>query len=200
MIWKMIWKFPIAYGQQLSNSVSGSFYFNDFNLSDCGTIGLNSSNHDDINATVDTYQAPQWDWGGVLSWFVPNKPISMEIAVKEDTEEALNSKIDLIKRKLAKREWVLKIRVNGKFRKCKASLTAIRFNRDWQIKEALANVTLTFLSMENLVSETPMSLSEVWVSSSIVPFRYYKRVRQVQLQNVRRLWSRYVYRLCEHNT
>ena len=55
-------------------------------------------------------------------------------------------------------------------RRCRASLTSIKFNRDYEIEDALQNVTITFISMENLVSETPVSISEVGVSVDTIPF------------------------------
>lgn len=170
MIWSTIWQKTIAYGQQLSTSLGNSFYFNGFDISNCGTIGLKASNHDDIEAEINTYQTPLWDWWGVLTWFVPNKPIGISVAVKADSEEELNDIIDLMKRKLIKREWTLKIKVNGEFRQCKASLTSIKFNRDYEIKEALANVNISFMSMEMLTSETPVAISEIWVTVNDIPF------------------------------
>lgn len=166
-----LWQFPLAFNLPFDQIGEANFAFNWFNLSDCWTISLDTSNYDDItDVDIETFNAPRNDWGGVLGWFIHRKRITLNLVIKKDSEAELNSTIDILKRKLAKPEGTLRIMVNGETRSCKASLSSLYFNRDFSIKTILSNVVVNFEIMGSLVSDIPKYVTETDVSSPLVPF------------------------------
>lgn len=166
-----IWQFPIGYNQPFNLIREMSFAFNWFNLADCGTISLDSSNYDDVtDVDIETFTAPRNDWGGVLGRFVHRKTITVKLVIKKDSEAELNDMIDLIKRKLVKDDWVLRILVNNESRSCLASLSSLIFNRDFSLKNILADVVVTFEVMGSLMTDIPNYVTEIDVASPLVAF------------------------------
>lgn len=163
MLWGTIGQDAIAYSQQSSNDL-GKLVFNSFNLSDCWELSWDTSNYDDMNKIdIDTYDAPRIDGGWVLGYFVRGKSLKFSLVVKKNTEQELNEFIDDFKLKLFKKEWYLRILVNGKYRQVKASLTSLEFNRDFEKPTYLTNVSLSFMAMENFKDET----STYWTETSV---------------------------------
>jgi hypothetical protein len=96
---------------------------------------------------------------------VRGKILNIKLIIIKDTEEELNDMIDAIKLKLFKKEGILKIKVNGSYREVKASLTNISFNRDFEKKTILSNVTISFTAMENFYQEEATYNTEVGVDT-----------------------------------
>ena len=166
MPWQTIAQNPIAFSQVPAIDLSGSFLFDWFDLSDCWELSIDTANYDDMNRiSLDTYDAPRIDWGGVLWLFVRGKILNIKLIVIRDTEEELNETIDNIKLRLFKKEGILKIKINDKFREVKANLTNISFNRDFEKKTILSNVTISFTTMENFYEEEATYNTEVGVDS-----------------------------------
>ena len=162
----MILQFPIAYTIPLIVDLSGNFVFNWVDLSDCWELAIDTSNYDDINQIdLDTYQAPRTDWGGVLWYYVRGKNINIKMIIKKNTEAELNDMIDYLKLKLFKKEWLLKIKVNWKYRQVKANLTSLDFNRDFESVWILSNVALSFKTMENFADENATYGTETGVNT-----------------------------------
>lgn len=151
-----------------AKDISWSFIFNGLDLSDCWELSVDTSNYDDINAIdLDTYNAPRTDWGWVLGYFVRWKTLNVKMVVMKDTAEELNDTIDYLKLKLFKQEWILRIKINGKYRRIRASLTSINFNRDFENSTMLTNVDISFKAMENFQDEEPMNYTDVWVTDNV---------------------------------
>lgn len=166
MPWYTIWWHPIAFSMIPAVDLSGNFIFDWFDLSDCGELSIDTANYDDMNRiALDTYDAPRIDGGGVLWYFVRGKILNIKLIVIKDNEQDLNDAIDNIKLKLFKKEGLLKIKINGKYREVKASLTSINFNRDFEKKNILSNVTISFTAMENFYEEEATYNTEVGVTS-----------------------------------
>ena len=91
----------------------------------------------------------------MLGYYVKGKNITAKIIMIKDTESDLNEAIDELKVRLFKKEGLLKIKVNGVYRQAKASVTDISFNRNFEIKTILSNVSISFVMMENFSEETP---------------------------------------------
>lgn len=155
---------PLLYTTKID--VSGSFIFNWLDLSDCWELSLDTSNHDDINQVdLDVYNAPRIDWGWVLGFFVRWKTLNLKMIIMEDTAEELNDMIDYLKLKLFKKEWILRIKVNDKYRQIKASLTNLNFNRDFEKPTILSNVQISFRAMENFHDEDTTYYTETWITT-----------------------------------
>lgn len=166
MIWWVVWQNPFAFVQQSWIWSSWDFIFDWFNISDCWEISVDTSNYDDMNRIdLDTYESPRTDWGWVLWYYLRWKIINIKVVVIKDTEEELNTLIDTMKLKLFKKEWILKIRVNWKYRQAKCNLTSLQFNRDFEKKTILTNVLISFATMENLHDENTTYNTEVWVNT-----------------------------------
>jgi hypothetical protein len=162
----IIWQFPIAYTIPFVVDLSGSFVFNWLDLSDCWELAIDTSNYDDINQIdLDTYQSPRIDWGGVLWYYVRGKNINIKMVIKKNTEAELNDMIDYLKLKLFKKEWLLKIMINGTYRQVKANLVSLDFNRDFESKTILSNVNLSFKCMENFADENATYWTETGVNT-----------------------------------
>ena len=166
MVGNPIWSLPIAWSVQLAVDVTGGLIFNGFNLSDCWEFSRDTSNYDDMNKIdIDTYDAPRTDWGWVLGYYVRGKSMNFKIIIMKDTETELNDAIDDLKLKLFKKEWILKIKVNGVYRQVKASLTSLNFNRDFESSTILTDVSLSFISMDNLADVNATSATETSVNT-----------------------------------
>lgn len=166
MVWGNIWGNPIAYSLQSSVDLTWWLVFNWFTLSDCWELARDTSNYDDMNKIdIDTYEAPRIDWGWVLWYFVRWKSMNFKIVVMKNSEAELNTAIDDIKLKLFKKEWILKIKVNGVYRQVKANLTSLSFNRDFEKPTMLTDVNLSFLAMENFADENATYWTEVGVNT-----------------------------------
>lgn len=68
------------------------------------------------------YQNPLIDWGGILNKRYSEKKITLSWRLKSDTAEWLNNLIDIFKEKTSVTEWYLYIRVNGAYRRTKATV------------------------------------------------------------------------------
>ena len=68
-----------------------------------------------------TFQKPIVDWWVVLSRRFSKKQIEVKWTLRWDNEEELNNLIDLFKQKLSAVEWFLDIKVNGIYRRTKAT-------------------------------------------------------------------------------
>jgi hypothetical protein len=140
--------------------------FDWFNLLDCATI-VAEWNYDDINwAQLDTYNAPRTDWGGVLGYYINGKNIEFSLIIKEDTEDDLNDQIDLIKKNLAVKDWLLQIEINWEIRQQIAHLTSLNFNRDFKKKTIQNNITMSFTLVNHLYSSDWDAISELWVTTN----------------------------------
>jgi len=172
MFWYTVSQYPVAFtNTPLQTTTVGNFIFNGFNLSDCGEIALDTINYDDMNRIqIDTYDSPRTDWWWVLGYYVKGKNITAKIIMIKDTEDELNDAIDELKVKLFKQEWLLKIKVNGTYRQAKASVTDISFNRDFEKKTILSNVSVSRVMMENFQDEDPTYNTDIWVNVPVVNF------------------------------
>lgn len=167
MLWNTIAWLPIAWTLLSGASVSEWWIiFNWFNLLDCWELAT-QWNYDDINwIQLDTYNAPRTDWGGKLWYYINWKSIVFDMIIKEDTEEELNSQIDLLKKKLAKEDWLLEININWEYRVWTAYLTSLTFNRDFEKKTIQNNVQATFTLLNHLYSSEWDAISQLWITSN----------------------------------
>lgn len=165
-------QYPVAFtNTPLQTTTVWDFVFDWFNLSDCGEIAIDTINYDDMNRIqIDTYDSPRTDGGWVLGYYVKGKNITAKIIMLKDTEADLNEAIDELKVRLFKKEGMLKIKVNGVYRQAKASVTDISFNRNFEVKTILSNVSISFVMMENFREELPTYNTDIWVTSNIVNF------------------------------
>jgi len=167
--WTTVGKTSVA-GWTKYTTVIWGVIFNDFNLLDCVQV-IAEWNYDDINwIQLDTYNAPRTDWGGVLWYYINGKTINFNIVIKEADEEALNTKIDALKKWLAVKNWLLQIEINWVRRVWEANLTSLTFNRDFTKKTIQNNVTATFATTNHLYAETGDAVSEVWYTGNNIAF------------------------------
>jgi hypothetical protein len=161
----MFWESNIAKQMIAETSASwlvqtGWIIFNWFNLLDCWEI-VAEGNYDDINwVQIDTYKIPREDGNWLLWYYINGKQINFKLIIKEDTEEALNIKIDEVKKKLTKKDWELKIRVNGEYRTQKAYLSNMEFNRDWEKKTIQNNISFWFTLLDHFYSDAGTVVTE----------------------------------------
>ena len=168
MLWEsMIAKQMISQTQlKQTHSEKTWIIFNWFNLLDCAEF-VAEGNYDDINAVqLDTYNAPRVDWGGVLGYYINWKQIEFKIIIKKDTEEELNSAIDLIKKELAVENGILELKINWEYRRWEANLTWLQFNRDFEKKTIQSNITASFNLTNHLYAEITDAYTESWITSN----------------------------------
>jgi hypothetical protein len=168
MIWqKAIWQLPVA-GTTLSgiSALVGWVIFNWFNLLNCWEIVV-EWNYDDINGVqLDTYNAPRIDGGWVLWYYINWKTITFNMVIKETDETWLNTKIDLLKKNLAVKEWLLEIVINWEKREWKANLTSFTVNRDFTKKTIQNNIQIMFALTNHMYASKGSAVSELWVTSN----------------------------------
>jgi len=132
--------------------------FNGYVISDCSEIFAEEWNYDDVNEIdLETYNAPQIDWGGVLWYFTRWKTLEFKIIIKANSLVELNDKLDELKSKLVKREWDLEININSETRVYKASLTDLKVNRDFAQENIQSDIRIQFRAMNDAYSKIATS-------------------------------------------
>ncbi len=164
------------------------FMFNGFSLHRIdGSFRVTFSDHDDLT-TMDfnTFKNPDNDWGWVLSKYYRTKTITIKVSISKETEEELNQAIDELKRATSKTEWYLDICNNNFWRRWNATLTSLKFNRQYYNINWLWDVTLVFqctnphgwsndiksLSYENLPSDYVEEIYYSWSAESEMTMYY----------------------------
>jgi len=118
-----------------------------FNLLDCWEIYAEDGNYDDINKfDISTYNAPRIDWWWLLWYYINWKQIDFRIILRADNETDLNNKIDEMKKKLAKPNQDLKIKINWEYRVWEASLNKFEVNRDFSEGTIQSNIQIWFIA------------------------------------------------------
>jgi len=166
MLWETsIARQSIAWTQfKKKHSTKTGIIFNWFNLLDCSEF-VAEWNYDDINwVQLDTYNAPRVDGGWVLWYYINWKQIEFKLIIKKDTEEDLNDAIDLLKRELAVKDWILELKINWVYRRWEANLTGLQFNRDFEKKTILSSVTVSFNLTNHLYAEISDAYTEAWIT------------------------------------
>jgi len=125
------------------------FVFNGYSLHNTAwTVRVRNSNHDDVgNIQLDTFNSPRIDWGGVLGHYYRAKDITLEITLKSTTSTWLNTLIDTFKENTRQTEGWLDVKVNGEVRRCKASITNLKFWRQYFNISFVSTVQITFRTM-----------------------------------------------------
>ena len=112
--------------------VTDDIIFNDYGLQNNNIIISNTDFWDYPNIALNTYINPIVDWWGVLGRQYTSKDITFNGVLKADSENALNTLIDEFKYNLSAVEWYLDIKVNGVYRRTKATVASSKvIKRRW---------------------------------------------------------------------
>ncbi len=131
----------------LGTSIQDDFVF-DWIWLQSNWIRIRNIDYDDIwNIDFETYNKPQIDWWWVLSSLYNEKTVRLSLSLSAETVEDLQILIDNLKRRTAKTEWLLEIKVNWIVRQCKATRTELKFNRKYYNITFLPDVVLEFTTV-----------------------------------------------------
>lgn len=124
------------------------FIFDWYSL-DTNNIRIQTVNHDDIwNIDLATFNAPRVDGWWVLGHYYTDKDIEIKLTLKADTSAELNTLIDELKKRTRKTEWLLEILVNWEYRVCNASITNLKFNRQFFHITFCSTIDISFKTMD----------------------------------------------------
>lgn len=138
---------------------------------------VTSFKNDDNLPVIDIvkYQNPIVDGGGVLRKRYSNKQIVLKWVLKADTEAELNNLIDLVKQKTSKTEWYLDIKVNGYYRRTKATVISNNIMERKHFNLTFVPFEITFETLEpffyNQTEETVTETGITW--DHAIEFTYY---------------------------
>lgn len=141
--WALNWNY------NLSTTPQDNFVFNWYSLDNWSSIRVQTVNYDDVwEIEWNIYNAPQTDWWWVLWHFFRAKQIIFRLSLKSNTLEDLNDLVDDFKKNIRETEWDLDIKVNWNIRSTKASLTSLKFNRQFYHITFIQPIELIFSTIE----------------------------------------------------
>jgi len=126
------------------------FVFNGYSMhkSD-GSVRIRNSNHDDLwSIDLNTFDLPREDGGGVLWHYYRSKTIEFSVTLKSETSAWLNELIDDFKRNTRETEWRLEIKIDGIIRRATASITSLKFNRQYFNITFCTDINISFQTMD----------------------------------------------------
>lgn len=148
--------------------VTDDIIFNDYGLQNDNIVISNTDYRNYPSISLNTYINPIIDWGGVLGRQYTSKDITFNGVLKADTEAALNTLIDDFKYNLSVVEWYLDIKVNGVYRRTKATVVSnnVIKRRGTDITRAPFEVTFRTVEPFSYLIEDQSRLEE-WVTGNI---------------------------------
>jgi len=154
----------------------------------CNSIFASQTNDYRNVADIDlqTYIAPNIDWWWVLWKFYQEKDINFKIAIKASSKAELNEKIDELKYRTSKTEWLLEITIDWVTRMLKATVTSLTFPRIkyndttiWDIDIVFKTLEPNFylknnvgLLYENITSDTNEEITNNWTAKTSPKFYF----------------------------
>jgi hypothetical protein len=122
--------------------------FGGFDLTECDELYIKEYDYDDVGTIVlESSPYPFIDGGAVLSYLTTEKELNFKMVIVAEDTEALNDKMDELKRALVRRERPLDIMINGKRRRTLANLIDLKFNRDLKKSQLQLDVDLKFKTL-----------------------------------------------------
>lgn len=119
---------------------------------------VNSINSDDLGSMdYETFKTPRWNGGGVLNRYYRWHSVNINITIITDSKEALQSKMDTLKKSISWLEDYLYVRTPNDQRKLKWTVTNVVFNRQhYHITFIQAQITFTTVSpfFEDLITQS----------------------------------------------
>jgi len=141
-LWWIVLGWPIT--SFASSSTIGLFAFDWYSLHS-SDIRVQWVNYDDEGGIdLNIFEAPRIDGGWVLWHYRRAKDVTFKLSLKADTVAGLNALIDELKKKTQVTEGRLEVEVDWVVRRTKASITSLKFNREYYHITFLPNVEITF--------------------------------------------------------
>jgi len=137
---------------------------------DSSYIRIQQPNYDDIgDVDLKTFDAPRVDGGGVLGHYYRWKDLTFRLSIRGATASELNDRIDELKKRTRKTEWLLEVLVNGEYRVCEASITSLKFNREYYHITFVKDVEISFRTMSpHRRAKDDLSLTYNGVTSDLI--------------------------------